>query len=286
MYNQFMTNDQVKEEVLDFLDHYFEEEDFIIDVEISFLDEHEFEEPPEAINYLKLRRFIDTAYHNIKAMDPGISETLVGKMYADINVIIAMYSDFLKRTKVIGVVFVRDFLESVPRYEELEKAKRKHEAIRNQMKNVARSSATQMQNMRDRGESESSDRYKALNRKNVDAMHEEGLAQEKLQEVAVELIKLKEQLEASFNIEFRVVVKELKESLEEVINTKIYYFDHLLWYQASRSAGVRAFFERAKIEGEYSTKTYLNYYLKNIDIQKSNKSDWHLYLTSIVKILE
>jgi hypothetical protein len=281
-----MTSQEINDEITNFLDSYFEEEDFIIDEELNFLEENSFVEVPSEINYIKLRRFIETAYHNLKNMDPTIEESLVGKLYHDFSNLLVIYVEFLKKTKIVAVVYVRDFLENVPTYVALDESKHEHESTIARMKGVAKNSASTMESMLADGVDEYSKEFKHHRRRNVDAIHEMGVAKEHLIEINKEMNELRDQMQFEFEAEFKLAKDEIKEGFEEIINTKIYYFDNLFWYQASRSPIVRAFFDRAKIEGEFSTKTYLQYYLKSIDIDKTGKGDWHRYLHSVLKVLD
>ncbi|GAB6045843.1 hypothetical protein JCM11957_14410 [Caminibacter profundus] len=74
--------------------------------------------------------------------------------------------------------------------------------------------------------------------------------------------------------------------LEKIINVKLYYFDKLLWYNASKSNLIVEFFNKSNINGDFSTKTFIKYFLKNIDMSKSHNSDWLIYLQKILKVVE
>lgn len=74
--------------------------------------------------------------------------------------------------------------------------------------------------------------------------------------------------------------------LEKIINVKLYYYEKLLWFKASESYEIKKFFESSNIDGDFSTKTFINYYLKNLDESKSSNGDWLKYLKKILKVIE
>jgi hypothetical protein len=80
--------------------------------------------------------------------------------------------------------------------------------------------------------------------------------------------------------------ENIDSALREIIQTKSYYLDKLLWELAADSQTIAKFFRQARIEGDYSTKTFISYYLRNIDINKSSTSDWHNYLREALKVFE
>jgi hypothetical protein len=64
--------------------------------------------------------------------------------------------------------------------------------------------------------------------------------------------------------------------LERELNALAYQFDTILWENAKKSKVIQHFFEEAKIEGSYSTKTFMKYYLRNLQAEKMNINDTEL----------
>jgi hypothetical protein len=60
--------------------------------------------------------------------------------------------------------------------------------------------------------------------------------------------------------------------------------DRLMWVQAQQSKLIEKFFVTSQIKGDFSTKTYIHYYIRNIDPNKS-ADEWHNYLRSVLKEL-
>ena len=96
----------------------------------------------------------------------------------------------------------------------------------------------------------------------------------------------KKKEEKEFFPKFNDLKKTNLLKLKKIINTKLFYFDKILWYNASQSDLIIKFFETSDIKGDFSTKTFIQYFLKNVDISKSNNSDWIIYLQKILKVIE
>lgn len=279
-----MTENEVLERVTAFLNKFFDEETKVAEHELAFLDESGLKKPD--IDYFKMRRFIVTAFNNLKELDLTIAEGLIGKMHKDIMELTAFYLDFLKKIKMQNLIYQRDFLPSVKEYKELNDDKVLTEAKINQFKNIAMTTQRELDEIANSGEKVPEDKIKLLKRRNVDSLYNLDKSKEHLKEVAVAVSELEESMKAIFFEQFEVYCEDYKAALLEVLNTKLYYFDKLLWAQAEKSSGVRKFFDNAGIKGSYSTKTYLSYYLKNIDVEKSKTSEWHQYLQSLLKVLD
>jgi hypothetical protein len=100
------------------------------------------------------------------------------------------------------------------------------------------------------------------------------------------MIKIEKREEMRFFPEFNKLKEINLKKLEKIINTKLYYFEKILWFNASKSPLVIKFFNDSHIEGNFSTKTFIKDFLKNIDISKSSNSKWYLYLQKMLKVAE
>lgn len=279
-----MTEEEVEQRVVAFLDHFFADETEVAEHELNFLDENGLKKPE--IDYMKMRQFIITAYNNLKEMDLTVSEGLVGKMYKDITILVTFYQEFLKKIKISNLIYQRDFLPSVAEYKHLSDDKILTEAKINQYKHISTSTERELEDIQISGEKVDEKKIKLLRRRNVDALYNLEKAKEHLKEVAVELNELEASMKGQFFEQFELYCNDYKSGFEEVINTKLFYFEKILWQHAEQSSGVRKFFNNAGITGSYSTKTYLTYYLRNINIEKSKSNDWHRYLHSLLKVLD
>ena len=69
--------------------------------------------------------------------------------------------------------------------------------------------------------------------------------------------------------DFKKKSQTILDDLIKLINIKSYCLDQALWYFAERSKSIPKFFKSARIKGEFSLATYIDYYLKNVDEELS-----------------
>lgn len=284
MYNAPMKQSELEAIVTQFLDQFFEEEAAVAQDNFNFIDENGFETP--RVGYIRLRRFLNTAVNNLKNLDPNLITGLLGKLYTDIERLHEFNVEFKRKTKIAEVVYRRDFLETVPAYKQLQEEVTITDGLKNRYHSISRATDNELMNFREIKTAEDEKAYKELKKRNVDAIFNFGKAKEKLAVLSTKLKELEEYMRAEFFRQYDEYVQYYAEAFEEIINTKTFYFDKLLWFQAEKSSGIRKFFADARIDGDYSTKTYMKYYLRNIDIDKSRDSDWHRYLREMMELLE
>jgi len=275
---------QIKQLVSTFMKKYFEEVDQITEFNLSFLEKNEFYEP--TVNYIKIRRFIATAANNLKALDPKIVEGLLGKLYNDINRLTNYEIEFVKKNKVSSNIFKRDFLGGLKIYQDMANEVRLTESMRDKFYNLMLSTESQLQAMGQPKTKEDINEYKILKRRNVDSLHHYMESKEKLIILHKELIEFEKAVESEFFNQFNEYRNYYIESLEKIINIKTYYFDKLLWAEAKKSEPIRKFFKDAQIKGDYDLKTFIQYYLRNVNVEQTRDTEWHGYLLECLKILE
>lgn len=276
--------EEIAQIVASFMDNFFKEELEVAQKELDFLYNNQFVKP--SLDYIKLRRFLTTATNNLKTIDPNIMEGLLTKIHQDTDRLYTYYQEFEKKIKIEKLVYIRDFLPSVPEYKRLENEVTITEAMKKRFQAISVSTERELAVIPTPKTAEEITYYKLLRKRNVDAIDGLARSRDKLIVISQELKQLEEDMSDEFYTQFREYVESLKDGLLEVLNTKSYYFDKLLWDRASKSAGIRKFFQQARIEGDFSTRTFIEYYLRNIDINKSSTSDWHNYLHEVLKIFQ
>lgn len=105
--------------------------------------------------------------------------------------------------------------------------------------------------------------------------------------------KLNQLIQEQFTAEFEKNINLYQNDLREIINTKHYYFDHLLWHEAKKSSSIVDFYKKSigediKIDDVLSTKLYIQQYLKSIHLNNTSTSDnsLHNYLRQVIKIMD
>ncbi len=263
----------------EFLNDYFKEIKEVGDFHFNYLISHKFKFPKT--NYIELKRFIDTAVNFLKNIDKKILEGLAGKLYGDINVLYDFYKNFEKKSQYAELVFYNEYLENMEKYKSL---KEEYESLKKSIEKYTATISISEEKLKSMPSTDPG--YKKLKKMYVDAIHELSKKRDRFQEVKEELANIEKKEELQFFPKFNKYKEMYLKKLEKVINVKLFYFEKLLWYNASRSRPIVKFFDEAGIEGDFSTKTFIRYFLRNIDMSKSRNSDWLNYLQKILKVVE
>jgi hypothetical protein len=262
-----------------FLDDYFDLIKKVNDFHWDYLTKNKFKFPKA--NYIELKKFIDTATNFLRDIDINILNGLAGKLYQDIESLYNFYNDFYKKSKYTEYVFYREYLESIEKYKKL------GEKVKNLKKSMEEYNLTiQASEEQLKKISEKDPNYKKIKKTYVDSIYELSKVKDEYHNVKSEMIKIEKREEMRFFPKFNKLKEINLKKLEKIINTKLYYFEKILWFNASKSPLVIKFFNDSHIEGNFSTKTFIKYFLKNIDISKSSNSKWYLYLQKMLKVAE
>jgi len=266
-------------DVDNFLNEYFSLIKKINDFHFSYLVANKFKFPKT--DYLELKQFIDTATNFLLDLDEHILNGLAGKMYQDIESLYTFYKDFVKKTKYVEVIFYQEYLENLDNYKAL---KDEYEQLKKSIEEYNTTIITTEEKLKTISEKDPS--YKRIKKLYVDSIYELSKNKDRFYEIKKELENIEKREELKFFPKFNKLKEMHILKLEKILNCKLYYFDKLLWYNASKSQAVIEFFIKSNINGEFSTKTFIDYHLKNIDISKSNNSEWIMYLKKISKVIE
>lgn len=269
-----------------FLDGFFGEIKEVVDYEVEFLQSNGLEAP--AIDYFKLKRFIETAVRNLKAMDHRLLTGAVYKLYKDAMGLYSFYFSSVTKTAMPKLIFEKDFLKTIPQYKQLEQ---RIEALKSQ-KNTYEIKMRYLEGLMKKVEGEMAGNdakrkeYNSLKLHYAEATHYFASARDEIPKVYQQLKQLEDFFSALFLEKFDEYKSYNLGELKNAANSKLFYLDKLMWHRAERSPEIRRFFKEADIKGAYEAKTFINYYLKNIDIKKTYDKSWHTYLQEILDILE
>jgi hypothetical protein len=271
--------ERVEMELEKFWEEYFGLIKKVNEFHFNYLVTNKFKFPKT--NYLELKRFIDTATNFLLDLDRGILNGLAGKLHQDIESLYEFYKEFLKKTKYAEMVFYQEYLENLDNYKAL---KDEYDQLKKSIEEYNHTISSSEEKLKTMKESDPS--YKKLKKLYVDSIYELSKNKDRFYEVKKSL----ENIEKTEELRFFPKFNKLKEmhvlKLEKILNCKLYYFDKLLWYNASKSQPVIDFFVKSNIEGDFCTKTFIDYSLKNIDVSKSHNSEWIMYLRKISKVIE
>ena len=269
----------MKDDLEKFLDDYFELIKEINNFHFNYLMSNKFYFPKT--DYIELKRFIDTATNFLSDIDNKIMEGLTGKLYQDIHSLYSFYKNFTQKSQYAQNIFYQGYLENISNYKTLKNKVKKLKASIEKYTHTIATNEEKLKTM-----SKNDKEYKKTKRLYVDAIYELSLAKDQFYESKNMIEEIEKKEEKEFFPKFNDLKKTNLLKLKKIINTKLFYFDKILWYNASQSDLIIKFFETSDIKGDFSTKTFIQYFLKNVDISKSNNSDWIIYLQKILKVIE
>ena len=125
---------------------------------------------------------------------------------------------------------------------------------------------------------------KAMRKRYVDLVNFIAVQKELLVKTTERLKDFKQKHLQEFAEAFTPMKQEIKEHFITLLDTKAYDLDSFLWHRAKRSEVVKRFFRDAGIEGGYSSKTFLHYFLRGLD--KSKLSPRSKELFNLLRYLE
>ncbi len=251
-------------------------------------------EPPEVVNtkaqldYFLVRRFLLTAYNDLRGLDSSLHRNPEVKEKLDeIQELHKAYYTIRDRVEMSKLAFEMIFLRSQPEYLKFIRYK---EQCLNRISILSQVEESLFPDIQKKEEllkklpaKQEEKRHaleeelKSLRRHYVDAIHENaGLAEE---------LNTMEDIKATYTEKYYDhFVKELLKRggeymkvLGKILNYRAYDFDRLIWKYAGNSKMVGEYFSNAGIQGNYSTLTFLRYYLKTLDKEKAREEQKELY---------
>lgn len=280
-----LSHSEAEAYVRSFLDEYFKEIREVVEFEQAFIEENSLEGPN--IDYFKLKRFLETAVRNLRSIDANILTGLVYKLYKDVMDLYTFYQSATSKVAMPTLIFERDFLKTIKPYNDLVRRIEELNSMKNSYETRMKYLEGVMESIKlDMNTDEKKQEYAKYKERYAEAAHFFAQARDEIPQAYKKL----DEIENSFRDIFIAWFEEYKEyyisELRLCINTKFYYLDKLIWYKAERSNEIRRFFKDAGIKGNYDTKTFIEYYLRNIDLKKTFDRGWHTYLREILAILE
>lgn len=262
------------------------------------LEYKDFVEGHLSLDFLRMRRFLLTAYNDLCEMDNLIENDTLRKDKNEINYLFREFESYVKKAQYTpAYAFEKIFLSKQIEYIKVEKeieatqlalsnAKAQCQVLGNNLE----ASEKKLQRMAS-GSSRGSQEYlqfekevKMMRKTYVDLIQFVATRQEFLVKERERLKKFKETHFQEFVDVYAPMLRDIKNRFVGLLDSKAYDLDSALWERAKKSQSVRRFFRDARIEGGFSSKTFLRYFLRGID--KSRTSSKTKELFSLLKYLE
>jgi CheY-like chemotaxis protein len=250
------------------------------------------------LDFFKMKRFLLTAFNDLFELDNGLADNKLEARRNELLSLQTKYSEFRRAARFpLGYAFEKIFLEHQPNYMKILKKK---ESILQKMSAYAlKEKPLQFEIERKEKELETlekegkkgSETYqkkdevlKSLRRQYVDILHYVSNQKETLVLLSRQIDNFQKLHFKSFVKDFEPLMRFLDAKLIKILNVKAYYFDSMMWSRAKNSMIIRQFFIDSGIEGTYSSKTFLKYFLRTLDKEKLNESNKEL--VNLLKYLE
>jgi len=119
---------------------------------------------------------------------------------------------------------------------------------------------------------ETEKKLKEVNKKHVDRVHAIASLKEKMDKLEEKIIEFKDKYREDFKKIFLSKSDQISKDLVESIDYAAYNFDREIWRCAKASKPIKEFFENSKVDGLFSAKTYLEYYLRGVDKTEASEN--------------
>jgi hypothetical protein len=257
-------------------------------------------EPPTIVNtkeqldYFRVQRFMMTAYNDLKNLDSSLhNNTEVKKILEEIRQLRKAHTTLEARIEAPKLAFEMIFLRSQPEYLQFI---RYNEHCLNRISLLSKMEESLFPDIQAKEEElkkmpkeQYADRIslekelKSLRGYYVDTIHENAELYEELSSMDDLKAIYTQKYFDEFLAELMKVGAKYMETLKRVLNYRAYKFDKLIWVHAEKSRTIEEFLSSSHIEGEYSTLTFLRYYLKTLNQDKLN--DEHKELVKLEEYL-
>jgi hypothetical protein len=273
-------------DVKDCLDNYFDEV-------ISTIYEYEAEfEDGETLNFILMKRFLNTAYNNLRDMDSTFMDEYLLELKGDLAVLESVYRKFHKKNIVPQMAYDSIFLEQQTTYQKYKKIIEVNTSELYILKTTIKSLESQIemtqkeiQNTKVLKHTEIKEKeLKRYNKYYVDTIHRSGNLKDENIRIKESLEKFEEEYRKEFISIYDNEARKYDKFIRKQLDGYAYEFDKKMWEAAENSTAIRSFFKRANIDDDFSSKTFLKYFIKGLDETKFSKEHKRLY--SLLEYLE
>lgn len=262
------------------------------------LEYKDFIEGHLSLDFLRMRRFLLTAYNDLCEMDNLIENDELRKAKLEINHLWKEFENYVKKAQYTpAYAFEKIFLSKQTEYIKVEKDIEAAQLALNNAKaqcqvlgNNLDASEKRLQRMAS-GSGRGGQEYlrfekevKMMRRTYVDLIQFIATRQEWLAHERERMKKFREVHFQEFVDVYAPMLRDIKDRFVGLLNSKAYDLDSELWDRAKKSQIVRKFFRDARIEGGFSSKTFLRYFLRGLDRNKASPKTKELF--SLLKYLE
>lgn len=255
-------------------------------------------ESKKELDFKRMKRFLLTAYNDLYELDSSLADNSLEQKKNEIISLENKYGSFRRVAGFpLGYAFEKIFLENQPNYQKIltkkERTLQRITAYASKEKPLLyeiEAKERDLKKMEEDGKKGTEEHkvkettLKNIRKQYVDTLHYVSTQRELLELISKQIDNFQKKYFKSFVREFEPLVRFYDAKLIKILNVRAYEFDSRLWGRAKRSKLIRQFFMDAGIEGTYSSKTFLKYYLRTLDKDKLNENNRSLF--ALLKYLE
>ncbi len=249
------------------------------------------------LDYLKMRRFLFTMYNNLIELDMHFITPRIKIMRDDLVQMSSVYDDFRSKATYPEIAFEKVFLSRQEEYQRV-----KHDAelthAEHQRLMITEEHLSEMLEEKEEVLKRTlraspmflhlEEEHKELKGEYVDTVHMMATLDEAYRHDTEMMMAFEQQHKEKFFEIFEEASKRYRYQIVHILDAQAYLFDEQLWMQAQKSKVIQNFFEQSHIQGDYSSKTFLKYYLNSLDPEKISEEQRELfklydYLESITR---
>lgn len=248
------------------------------------------------MEFLKMKRFLFTAYNNLTELDSQFADQKLIKLQRELLGLQKQYELFAHKIKYpIEYAYEKVFLSKQTTYQ---KGIQSLEYLRSQVQTFSTREKPLLEKIREKeqqlaamGKDKKSKAYinservlKSLRKRYVDLLTYVSRLRDNAKKLSENLDEFKREHHGTFIDQYEPTSRSLDSRIQQILNKKAYEFDGVLWERAKKCKAIRQFFMDSGIEGTYSSKTFLKYYINSLD--ESKMSQEHKSLLELLKYLE
>jgi len=254
--------------------------------ELTFIERHEeFLKKNKVLDYDRIKRFLITAYNTLIEVEHNFEDNNIIKVKRELEEAYNIKNYLLKETKIASIAYDTIFISMQNSYKDIFKVVKRNNAEIEILKSKSKSLEILIKekedilkklSKRDTRYSETESELKRLKRNMVDAIHKSAT----IKELNENLNRLTDEF---YKTHFEGFVQELTKfkndflpKAKKIQDVMAYDFDTIIWDKANHSKTIRSFFQNSGIYDEFSSVTFLKYFLKTLDKNKMSSQQKEL----------
>ncbi len=258
--------------------------------EMQVLEKYkDFTQGHKRLDFLRAQRFILTAYNHLNEIDNALADARLKGLKDEILSLYGDYESYNKKTSYsLEYSFEKIFLNRQSGYlkaaELIEMTQSSLANAQAQSRTVSRELEEKESSLKLLGDKSNSENYlllerevKSLRKRDVDLLQYIAKQKELLVKTTERMKIFRETHLQDFSLVYGVMNKNITEHFITLLDTKAYDLDSCLWERAKKSENVKLFFRDAGIIGGYSSKTFLQYFLRGLDKKKISEKSKELF---------